>query len=161
MKQKSMMRIFALTLVFLLTACTKTAPEQAMVYSFSGEKEQLSIRNGRIVVSDTSQTFYGGNLTLHTDHFSAVSSYTTTFYTISGTEKRIILSNSVADVSGQSITIHEDLGQISGADAVLPGAHADQMAHLKDHLYFELIAIGADGEETACQLRVSVTEVTP
>lgn len=47
----------------LLSGCGITpAAEQSHVYSFRGENEFFTISNGVIVLSDTKDIFYGGNL---------------------------------------------------------------------------------------------------
>jgi hypothetical protein len=129
------------------------------VYSFSGENEQLTVSNGVIVLNGTEETFAGGDLKVTGDLFTDITSYSTTFYTMSGNERDIILSNSVVDMTGGKVNVSGDLGQISG-ESVIKRIKIDDTSDLKNTLYFELITKDKYGEESVYQLQMSLTEIT-
>ena len=54
--------ILALLFVLMLTACNNVKQEQLVVYSFYGESDCFEISNGTIILSDSEDVFYGGNL---------------------------------------------------------------------------------------------------
>ena len=110
--------IFIAILILTLTGCGKAEQEQLIIYSFSGENEQLAVSNGIIVLNGTEETFVGGDLKVTGDFFDDITSYSTTFYTMSGSEKDIILSNSVVDMTGGTVNVSSDLGQISGESTI-------------------------------------------
>ena len=105
---------FMTILMLALTGCGKEEQEPLRVYSFSGENEQFAVSNGIIVLNGSEEIFSGGDLKAADDCFLDITSYSTTFYTISGSEKNVILSNSVTDTTGGTVNVSGDLGQISG-----------------------------------------------
>ena len=72
--------------------------------------------------------------------------YSTTFYTISGSEKNVILSNSVTDTTGGTVNVSGDLGQISGASTL----RRIKIDDTKDKY----------GTENVYQLQIAFTEIT-
>ena len=158
--KKAKLFIFITTFILLITGCQKAKDDNyLMVYSFSGENEQFSISNGVIVLSDTNDVFYGGDLEV-TDKFpSEITSFSNTFYIMSGNEKKTISSNSVIDMTGGSIHINGDLGKLSG-DGIIFVNGVDKLENLKNNLYFELVTTDKNGEKSVYQLQMSVTEVT-
>ena len=106
--------VYMAILTLALTGCGKEEPDQLTVYFFSGENEQLTVSNGVIVLNGTEEIFAGGDLKVTGDLPADITSYSTTFYTISGSEKNVILSNSVVDTTGGTVNVSGDLGQISG-----------------------------------------------
>ena len=102
--------VFMAILVLTLVGCKKVEQEQLTVYSFSGENEQLSISNGIIVLNDTEEIFNGGDLKVTDDFFNNITSYSTTFYIMSGDKKDVILSNNVVDMTGDTVNASGDLG---------------------------------------------------
>ena len=85
--------------------------------------------------------------------------YSTTFYTISGSEKNVILSNSVTDTTGGTVNVSGDLGQISG-DSTLRRIKIDDTNDLNGTLYFELTTKDKYGTENVYQLQMALTEIT-
>ena len=79
--------IFMAILILTLTGCGKAGQERLIIYSFSGENEQLAVSNGIIVLNGTEETFVGGDLKVTGDFFDDITSYSTTFYTMSGSER--------------------------------------------------------------------------
>ena len=151
--------VFMTILMLALTGCGKAEQEQPVVYSFSGEDGQLAVSNGIIVLNGTEETFAGGDLKVTGDLFTDITSYSTTFYTMSGNERDIILSNSVVDMTGGKVNVSGDLGQISG-ESVIKRIKIDDTSDLKNALYFELITKDKNGEESVYQLQMSLTEIT-
>lgn len=129
------------------------------MYSFSGENEQLSISNGIIVFDGTKELFAGGERKVSDDFFNNITSYSTAFYIMSGDEKDVILSNSVTDITGDTVSVSGKLGQISG-DSSIRRIKIDDTDDLKNLLFFELTAKDTDGKENVYQLQLSLTEVT-
>ena len=82
-----MKKVTALVLVFLLvltlTACTNETQEQLVVYSFYGENECFVISNGTIVLSNSEDVFWGGNLQVtQSESINDITSCKATFYTM-------------------------------------------------------------------------------
>ena len=156
---KSKVLVFLAILMLALVGCEKVEQEQLTVYSFSGENEQLSISNGIIILNGTEETFSGGDLKVSDDFFDNITSYSTTFYIMSGGEKDVILSNGTVDMTGDTVNISGDLGQISG-DSAIRRIKIDGTSDLKNILYFELTTKDMDGNENVYQLELSLTEIT-
>ena len=57
--------------------------EQTVVYSFTGENENLSLDNGVIVLSPTQQILYGGELQNNQEDVSDVLNYSVEFFILS------------------------------------------------------------------------------
>lgn len=151
--------VFMAILMLALAGCEKVEQEQLTVYSFSGENEQLSISNGIIILNGTEETFSGGDLKVSDDFFDNITSYSTTFYIMAGDEKDVILSNGMVDMTGDTVNVSGDLGQISG-DSAIRRIKIDGTSDLKNILYFELTAKDMDGNENVYQLELSLTEIT-
>ena len=156
---KSKVLVFMAILMLALAGCEKVAQEQLTVYSFSGENEQLSISNGIIILNGTEETFSGGDLKVTDDFFNNITSYSTTFYIMSGDKKDVILSNNVVDTTGDTVNVSSDLGQISG-DSAIRRIKIDDTSDLKNILYFELTTKDRDGKENVYQLQLSLSEIT-
>ena len=145
--------------MLVLTGCGKAEQEPLRVYSFSGENEQLGVSNGIIVLNGSEEIFSGGDLKAADDSFLDITSYSTTFYMISGSEKNVILSNSMVDTTGGTVNVSGDLGQISG-NTTLRRIKIDDANDLENTLYFELAAKDKNGKESVYQLQMSLTEIT-
>lgn len=156
---KKKVPIFMTILMLTLTGCGKAEHERLTVYSFSGENEQLAVSNGIIVLNGTEETFVGGDMKVTGDFFADITSYSTTFYTMSGSEKDIILSNSVVDMTGGMVNVSGDLGQISG-DSTLRRINIDDTNDFNGTLYFELTTKDKYGKENVYQLQMALTEIT-
>ena len=145
--------VFMTIILTALTGCGKAEQEQLIIYSFSGENEQLAVSNGIIVLNGSEETFVGGDLKVTGDFFDDITSYSTTFYTMSGSEKDIILSNSVVDMTGETVNVSCDLGQISG-ESIIRRIKIDDVNDLENVLYFELTTKNKSGEENVYQLQI-------
>lgn len=73
--------------------------------------------------------------------------------------KDIILSNSVVDMTGGTVNVSGDLGQISG-DSTIRRINIDDANDLENTLYFELAVKDKNGKESVYQLQMSLTEIT-
>ena len=124
------------------------------VYSFSGENEYISVSNGVIILEDKDEICYGGDLKVISDDFADITTYSTAIY-ISGSEKEILLSNSVDDRTGGTIDVTGNIGKVSGD--FLRDSHADK---LPDNLWFELKTTNLNGEEMTYQVQLETTELT-
>ena len=156
---KSKVLVFLAILMLALVGCEKVEQEQLTVYSFSGENEQLSISNGIIILNGTEETFSGGDLKVSDDFFDNITSYSTTFYIMAGDEKDVILSNGMVDMTGDTVNISGDLGQISG-NSTIRRIKIDDTSDLENILHFELTTKDRNGKENVYQLQLSLTEIT-
>lgn len=151
--------VLALVYILSLSACDSAKQEQVVVFSFCGENELFAISNGVIVLGNTEEVFHGGDLEIiRTDLFAGITSYSTTFYTITNGEQSVILSNSVIDTVSSSTNINNDLGRISG-DKVLTGRRVENTEDLKNNLWFELNTTDVNGKTSTYQLQLKLTEI--
>ena len=158
-----MKKIMAATLsllacTVLLAGCNTSSEsneEQPLkVYSFSGENEHISVSNGVIILDGKDEICYGGDLKAMSDDFTDITTYSTTIY-INGSEKEILLSNSVDDQTGGTIDVSGNIGKNSGD--ILRDSDADK---LTDNLWFELKTTNLSGEENTYQVQLKTTEIT-
>ena len=158
MKKIRAVMLSLLACTVLLAGCN-TSPESneeqpLKVYSFSGENEHISVSNGVIILDGKDEICYGGDLKVMSDDFSDITTYSTTIY-INGSEKEILLSNSVDDQTGGTIDVSGNIGKISGY--ILRDSDADK---LTDNLWFELKTTNLSGEENTYQVQLETTEIT-
>ena len=155
-KKMEVMSLLACTV--LLAGCNTSSEsneEQPLkVYSFSGENEHISVSNGIIILDGKDEICYGGDLKAMSDDFTDITTYSTTIY-INGSEKEILLSNSVDDQTGGTIDVSGNIGKISGD--ILRDSDADK---LTDNLWFELKTTNLSGEENTYQVQLKTTEIT-
>ena len=78
---------------------------------------------------------------------------------MSGDKKDVILSNNVVDMTGDTVNVSSDLGQISG-DSAIRRIQIDDTSDLKNILYFELTTKDRDGKENVYLLQLPLTEIT-
>ena len=158
MKKKMEVMLSLLACTVLLAGCNTSSEsneEQPLkVYSFSGENEHISVSNGIIILDGKDEICYGGDLKAMSDDFTDITTYSTTIY-INGSEKEILLSNSVDDQTGGTIDVSGNIGKISGD--ILRDSDADK---LTDNLWFELKTTNLSGEENTYQLQLKTTEIT-
>ena len=142
--------------VLMLAGCNDT--EQITTYTLRGEHDYFAISNGSITLSDTEEVFDGGDLQItQSGVFEEVASYSTTFYMIADGERRIILSNSVVDQTGGTISIEGDLGKGTG-DGFIIGNKVEKIDDLKENLWFELKTTDLNGNEEVYQVQLILTE---
>lgn len=115
------------------------------VYSFSGENEQFTVSNGVIVLTDTEEIFYVGNLKGKPGQLPVIAAFSATFYVMSDNGKEILLSNSVEDQTGQAINISGLTdGKLSGD--IIPVSKTN-IGELQDNFYFELQTTNLNGKK--------------
>ena len=144
----------------LLSACSGAQQGETAVFSFSGENEQFAIFNGVVILADEREVFDGGDLkVVCEEEFSNIAFYSGTFYTMKNGERRTILSNSVADMTGGALNINGDLGRISG-ESCISGGKIENMEEFKNNLWFELNTTDRNGNKNTYQLELVLTEIT-
>lgn len=89
------------------------------------------------------------------EKLSDVVAYSMSLYIQFGDEKRIILSNSVEDMTGETINFTNEIGKVSG-DII----NEIEIEELKNNLFLELSTTNLNGEENEYQLQLILTEVT-
>ena len=142
--------------VLMLAGCNDT--EQITTYTLRGEHDYFAISNGSITLSDAEEVFDGGDLQItQSGVFEEVASYSTTFYMIADGERRIILSNSVVDQTGGTISIEGDLGKGTG-DGFIIGNKVEKRDDLKENLWCELKTTDLNGNEEVYQVQLILTE---
>jgi hypothetical protein len=95
----------------MLTACNNQKQEQLIVYSFYGENECFEISNGTIVLSDSEDVFYGGNLQVNQpEAIQNITSYKATFYTMIDGQQETILIDELHNISSTEL-LGVDLGK--------------------------------------------------
>ena len=155
--KNSLILILILALVFSFAGCS-TTEQQTSVYSFSGANEFFSISNGVIVLDDSTEVFYGGNLSADEDFFTEATSYSATFYISSDGEKKVILSSKVVDLTGETVDFSGEVGSISGDD-VLTQNKINGIDDLRYNLYCDLSVTNKDGTESVYSVQMSLTEI--
>lgn len=149
--------LFTLTCVLALAGCNHHA-EQIVTYSFRGEHDYFAISNGSITLSDNEEVFDGGDLQItRSGVLEEVASYSTTFYTITDGERSVILSNSVVDQTGGTISVEGDLGKGAG-DGFIIGNKVEKIDDLKENLWFELKTTDLTGNEEVYQIQLTLNE---
>ena len=116
-----MKKITILVLLFLLTltltSCVNEKQEQLAVYSFYGKNENFIISNGTIVLANSEDIFWGGNLqAAQSESISDISSYKATFYTMVDGKQEIIHVDEVQNLSN-SYLLEIDFGKKFGKDS--------------------------------------------
>lgn len=155
--KKSLILLLILTLAISLVGCS-TAELQTSVYSFSGASEYFSINNGVVVLDDSTEAFYGGNISADEDFFAEATSYSVTFYISSDGEKKVIMSSKVVDLTGESVDFSGEIGSISGDD-VLTQNKIDEIDDLRYNLYCDLSVTNKDGTESVYSVQMNLTEI--
>ena len=148
-----MKRIISITISCLLLAALvgcAGSPEDAesgsVVYSMSGSNDLFEVSNGVIVLGEEEEVFDGGDLkVLQEDLFADVTSYSCSFYLITNGEKRTILSNSIVDMTGGTLSVNGDLGRASG-NGILIGNKIEVAEDLENSIWFELITTDLSGK---------------
>ena len=78
-----------------------------------------------------------------------------TLYIPFDNHERILLSNSVEDMTGGTISIAGEIGKASGD--ILTAAEIEE---LQNNLFFRLKTTNLKGEENEYQLQLAITEIT-
>lgn len=161
-----MKRIISIAISCLLIAslvgCAGSAEDAesgSVVYSMSGSNDLFEISNGVIVLGEEEEVFDGGDLkVLQEDLFADVTAYTCSYYTITNGERRIILSNSTVDITGETLNVNGDLGRASG-NGILIVNKIKSAEDLENVIWFELITTDLSGKENTYQLPLVLNKV--
>lgn len=86
---KAKIWIFIAVFLMILSGCGKEEAKPLKVYSFSGENDQIAVSNGVIILSDTEETFSGGQLKTTGAEFIDITSYFTNFILFQEQKKRL------------------------------------------------------------------------
>lgn len=86
--------------------------------------------------------------------FSDIVAFSVSLYIQSGDEKRILLSNSVEDMTGGTITVPDEIGKVSG-DII----NETEIEELNNNLFLGLSTTNLNGEKKEYQLQLILTEV--
>lgn len=154
-----MKKIVILIMALLLVGCSGTPKsEQIVVYSFSGENDDIRISNGVITVSPTEYVFHGGNIYYKDGTLDNILNYSTEFYYLSGKEKNQIVTSSTANETDGVLEIKN--GQdLLNADNNISGSKDKFMKMLENNLYFKLSITDANNEESEYLINLKVTKV--
>lgn len=101
----------------------------------------------------------GGKLNTTDYFFNNVISYTTTFYIASDKGKKVIMKNSVEDMTGGELNVPNDLGRASG-NSIIINSKIDDYDDLNNNLYFELVTIDKDKNENTYKVQLILSEIT-
>ena len=162
---KKIARLFIVCICFLCCigfyrAGRNSQNDDIKVYSFTGSNEMFAVLNGTVFLSDTEETFSGGDMLVKSDElFLGVTSFSTTFYTMDGGEKRIILYNGITELIDSVAGWDRDLGIVS-ADDLFAVDEQGNITGIEDNLYLELCTVDRKGKENTYQLLLELTEVT-
>lgn len=158
MKRRIAFLTMALICSFVFAACSEddaiAENEELTVYSFSGEAEEFVLSEGVVVFDGNNEIYYGGNIKSKEGKLDDITSYTMNLYILTDGEKNILLSNSVVDETGGTISIDGEVGSISG-DILLKDRFEKD-----DKLCFELETTESDGEKHICEIMPDVVEIT-
>lgn len=154
---------FALLFVCILqfAGCGATVSDEqkeyTVVYSFCGENDYFAVSNGVVVLTESEETFYGGDLEPRED-FTEIQSCSMTYYIMNGEEKNVVLSNDIHDMTGGKVNIAGDIGKISG-EKVISDDKVESPKDLINNLLLELTITDLSGNENTYEISMSLTEV--
>ena len=159
-----MRKIIALLLAFsllsILPACKKENNEHLVVYAFSGENAYFSITNGKIVLSDSEEVFYGGRLqTTHPGAIANISAYTATFYTLIDGQQEIIFINSFSNFSSSEL-LDVDFGKKVTHSPEISKSF-QRMDTLQGSLWCELNITDHKGNTNHYNIALELIAITP
>ena len=158
-----MKKVTALVLVFLLvltlTACTNETQEQLVVYSFYGENECFVISNGTIVLSNSEDVFWGGNLQVtQSESINDITSCKATFYTMVDGKQEIILVDEFQNLSTSELS-GVDLGKKFSNDSAISKQFME-IEKSNGKLYCELKITDREGNKNSYTIELKLTKVT-
>ncbi len=151
--KKSIVLLVSFVLIFTAVGCNKMEQDELKMFSFCGENNYISVSNGVIVLDNSTEICYGGDLEVANDVFTDITGYTTTIYLENS--ERILMSNSVVDETGGTIDVSVSIGKITGD--VLNDTDIEK---IDENLWFELKTIDLNGEENTYQLQLKLIEIT-
>ncbi|MEE1321227.1 MAG: hypothetical protein UHM85_06825 [Acutalibacteraceae bacterium] len=158
--KKAVALILALICVFMLVGCSAEKTDNKVeVYTLSGENDFFSVTNGTVVLNGDEEMFSGGELkVLRQKPFPDTASFSTRFYIVKDGEKRTVLSGSVNDMTGGTVSISGDLGKISGENVITEGKNLSTEDFV-NNLYFELRVRDSEGYEKTYEISMDVEKV--
>lgn len=108
-----------------------------------------------IVIGDR-EILDGGDISVKQGLFQDVSSYTITFYVISGKSEHVLLSGGITDEAGYPVSISGGAGRISNEKGLITPFLDD----LHNHFYCKLVTESSDGKENTYILKLNLEEIT-
>ena len=151
--------ILALLFVLMLTACNNVKQEQLVVYSFYGESDCFEISNGTIILSDSEDVFYGGNLKVNQpESIQNITSYKAAFYTMIDGQQETILIDELNNVSSTEL-LGVDLGKkVSNSSEI-----SNQFRNIEDangKFWCELKVIGKEGNSNSYKIELNLIKIS-
>ena len=151
--------ILALLFVLMLTACNNVKQEQLVVYSFYGESDCFEISNGTIILSDSEDVFYGGNLKVNQpESIQNITSYKAAFYTMIDGQQETILIDELNNVSSAEL-LGVDLGKkVSNSSEI-----SNQFRNIEDangKFWCELKVTDKEGNSNSYKIELNLIKIS-
>ena len=151
--------ILALLFVLMLTACNNVKQEQLVVYSFYGESDCFEISNGTIILSDSEDVFYGGNLKVNQpESIQNITSYKAAFYTMIDGQQETILIDELNNVSSTEL-LGIDLGKkVSNSSEI-----SNQFRNIEDangKFWCELKVTDKEGNSNSYKIELNLIKIS-
>ena len=151
--------ILALLFVLMLTACNNVKQEQLVVYSFYGESDCFEISNGTIILSDSEDVFYGGNLNVNQpEAIQNIASYKAAFYTMIDGQQETILIDELNNVSSTEL-LGVDLGKkVSNSSEI-----SNQFRNIEDangKFWCELKVTDKEGNSNSYKIELNLIKIS-
>lgn len=133
--------------------------EQTVVYSFTGENEDLSLDNGVIVLSPTQQILYGGELQNNQEDVSDVLNYSVEFFILSDKGKESLFTYGTGDITERNEGLTRE-------NLIVPGVTSEKIFttniedNIKNNFYIEVTITKTNGDKQSYQIKLDATEVT-
>ena len=151
--------ILALLFVLMLTACNNVKQEQLVVYSFYGESDCFEISNGTIILSDSEDVFYGGNLKVNQpESIQNITLYKAAFYTMIDGQQETILIDELNNVSSTEL-LGVDLGKkVSNSSEI-----SNQFRNIEDangKFWCELKVTDKEGNSNSYKIELNLIKIS-
>ena len=133
--------------------------EQTMVYSFTGENENLSLYNGVIVLSATQQTLYGGELQNNQEDLSDILNYSVEFFILSDEGKQKLFTYATGEMT-------EENERLTRENLIVPGVTSKEIFttniqdNIRNNFYVEVTINKTNDVKESYQIKLESTEVT-
>lgn len=156
-----MKKLMILVIMLCLAGCSSSPgnkqldyKEGTVVYSFSGEDENIMITNGVIVLSPEDNVFKGGNLYSKHGELKALAEYAMEFYYHSNKEKDTIVISKSYDEPGEASLLIENGEGMPGITGDF--LSDDYLKDIEDNLYFKLNFKDKEGNDFEYQFKLDV-----
>ena len=151
--------ILALLFVLMLTACNNVKQEQLVVYSFYGESDCFEISNGTIILSDSEDVFYGGNLKVNQpESIQNITSNKAAFNTMIDGQQETILIDELNNVSSTEL-LGVDLGKkVSNSSEI-----SNQFRNIEDangKFWCELKVTDKEGNSNSYKIELNLIKIS-